>query len=110
MTLKELDMDLLKRRDPVYWFDSVLLYEDELHDNGISHVSVKVCHLRACVFLCVKCVFWLVIMLLFFMLIATPITTNYNQLQPITTNYNQLQPITTNYNKHSQQQRLSNKK
>jgi type 2A phosphatase activator TIP41 len=41
-TTEELDMELLKRRDPVYWFDNVLLYEDELHDNGISHVSVKV--------------------------------------------------------------------
>jgi len=41
-TTQELDMELLKRRDPVYWFDHVLLYEDELHDNGISHVSVKV--------------------------------------------------------------------
>jgi len=30
------------RRDAVYWFDNVLLYEDELHDNGISHVSVKI--------------------------------------------------------------------
>lgn len=41
-TTQELDIELLKRRDPVYWFDNVLLYEDELHDNGISHVSVKV--------------------------------------------------------------------
>lgn len=38
----ELDMDLLQRHDPVHWFDDVILFEDELHDNGISSLSVKV--------------------------------------------------------------------
>lgn len=37
-----LDMDLMRRKDQIVWFDDVLLYEDELHDNGVSKLSVKV--------------------------------------------------------------------
>ncbi len=33
--------DLLKRRDPILFFDDVRLYESELDDNGISLYSVK---------------------------------------------------------------------
>ncbi|KAH8889544.1 TIP41-domain-containing protein [Thozetella sp. PMI_491] len=35
-------LELLKRRDPILFFDEVMLYESELDDNGISMVSVKV--------------------------------------------------------------------
>jgi type 2A phosphatase activator TIP41 len=34
--------DLLSREDPILFFDSVDLYEDELADNGIALLSVKV--------------------------------------------------------------------
>lgn len=37
----ELDMDLLRQPDPILWFDHVLLFEDELHDHGISSLSVR---------------------------------------------------------------------
>lgn len=40
-TEEGLDMDLLKRPDPIFWFDDVLLFEDELHDNGVSHMAAK---------------------------------------------------------------------
>lgn len=35
-------LELLKRRDPILFFDDVVLYESELDDNGISLFSVKV--------------------------------------------------------------------
>ncbi|KAI2775267.1 TIP41-domain-containing protein [Daldinia loculata] len=34
-------IELLKRRDPILFFDEVMLYESELDDNGISIFSVK---------------------------------------------------------------------
>ncbi|KAI0024762.1 TIP41-domain-containing protein [Xylariomycetidae sp. FL0641] len=35
-------LELLKRRDPILFFDEVMLYESELDDNGISVLSAKV--------------------------------------------------------------------
>ncbi|KZF21565.1 TIP41-domain-containing protein [Xylona heveae TC161] len=35
-------LELLKRPDPIKFFDDVVLYEDELADNGIAMFSVKV--------------------------------------------------------------------
>lgn len=35
-------IELLKRRDPMLFFDDVMLYESELDDNGISMFNVKV--------------------------------------------------------------------
>ncbi|KAI1089665.1 TIP41-domain-containing protein [Rostrohypoxylon terebratum] len=39
---KPIPIELLKRRDPILFFDEVMLYESELDDNGISILSVKV--------------------------------------------------------------------
>jgi type 2A phosphatase activator TIP41 len=41
-TEKQIPLDLLKRRDPILFFDEVVLYESELDDNGVSVFSVKV--------------------------------------------------------------------
>ncbi|KAF5026636.1 hypothetical protein F66182_1262 [Fusarium sp. NRRL 66182] len=41
-TDKTIPIELLKRRDPILFFDEVMLYESELDDNGISIFSVKV--------------------------------------------------------------------
>lgn len=38
----QIPMELLKRRDPILFFDEVVLFESELDDNGISVFSVKV--------------------------------------------------------------------
>lgn len=38
----QIPLELLKRRDPILFFDEVMLYESELDDNGISVLSVKV--------------------------------------------------------------------
>jgi type 2A phosphatase activator TIP41 len=35
-------IELLKRPDPILFFDEVMLYEDELADNGISMLSCKI--------------------------------------------------------------------
>lgn len=35
-------LELLKRPDPILFFDDVILYEDELADNGITMVSCKI--------------------------------------------------------------------
>lgn len=39
---KPIPLELLKRRDPILFFDEVVLYESELDDNGISLYNVKV--------------------------------------------------------------------
>lgn len=40
-TTEEIDVEKLKRRDPILEYDSFLLYEDELHDNGLSKLEIK---------------------------------------------------------------------
>ncbi|KUI59350.1 TIP41-like protein [Cytospora mali] len=39
---KEIPLELLRRRDPILFFDEVVLFESELDDNGISIFSCKV--------------------------------------------------------------------
>lgn len=41
-TNAEIPLSLLRRPDPILFFDDVILYEDELADNGIAMLSVKV--------------------------------------------------------------------
>lgn len=38
----QIPLELLRRRDPILFFDEVVLFESELDDNGISVYSVKV--------------------------------------------------------------------
>ena len=38
----ELPLDKLRRPDPILFFDEVDLYEDELGDNGMSLLSIKI--------------------------------------------------------------------
>uniref|UniRef100_A0A0N5CHQ0 TIP41-like protein n=1 Tax=Strongyloides papillosus TaxID=174720 RepID=A0A0N5CHQ0_STREA len=40
-TTEEIDIEKLKRRDPILEYDTFLLYEDELHDNGLSKLEIK---------------------------------------------------------------------
>lgn len=46
-----LPLDRLKRPDPILFFDDVMLYEDELADNGISMLSCKVRVMPSCLLL-----------------------------------------------------------
>lgn len=41
-TETEIPLSLLRRPDPILFFDDVILYEDELADNGIAMLSVKI--------------------------------------------------------------------
>jgi type 2A phosphatase activator TIP41 len=40
--MEELNMELLKRPDPILFYESLSLYEDELGDNGCSELSVRI--------------------------------------------------------------------
>ena len=39
---KPIPVELLKQPDPILFFDEVMLYEDELADNGIAMLSCKI--------------------------------------------------------------------
>lgn len=41
-TSERIDMEKLKARENIMFFDEVLLFEDELHDHGVSKISVKI--------------------------------------------------------------------
>lgn len=41
-TETQIPLALLKRPDPIHFFDELVLYEDELADNGIAMLSCKV--------------------------------------------------------------------
>lgn len=38
----QIDYERLKQREPILFFKEIILYEDELHDNGIAKCSVKI--------------------------------------------------------------------
>jgi len=42
VTKESIDMKKLMRRDPILFFDQIILYEDELADNGIATLDAKV--------------------------------------------------------------------
>ncbi|XP_002962435.2 TIP41-like protein [Selaginella moellendorffii] len=52
-----IDLIRLQVKDPILFYDEVILYEDELSDNGISFLSVKVRVMPNCWFLLLR--FWL---------------------------------------------------
>lgn len=41
-TAERIDMEKLKAREQIKFFEDVLLFEDELHDHGVSMISVKI--------------------------------------------------------------------
>ena len=41
-TTKSIPLELLKQPDPILFFDEVMLYEDEMADNGITMLSCKI--------------------------------------------------------------------
>ncbi|KAL6056807.1 Tap42 interacting protein [Balamuthia mandrillaris] len=41
-TEEKIDLEKLKKPDPILWFDEVVLFEDELADNGTAFLTVKV--------------------------------------------------------------------
>lgn len=53
----EINYTMLRRQDPILFFDSVDLYQDELHDLGESSVSVKTRVMDTCFLILLR--FWL---------------------------------------------------
>lgn len=41
-TSERIDLEKLKAREQIMFFEDVLLFEDELHDHGVSMISVKI--------------------------------------------------------------------
>jgi len=56
-TNEKIDVELLKRPDPILYFADVMLYEDELADNGTAMLSVKVRMMPTCLYILLR--FWL---------------------------------------------------
>ncbi|KAF2072024.1 hypothetical protein CYY_006658 [Polysphondylium violaceum] len=50
-TTEQIDIEKLKRPDPILFFDDVFLFEDELADNGTSMLSIKIRVMNDSVFL-----------------------------------------------------------
>ncbi|ODV85763.1 hypothetical protein CANARDRAFT_7136 [[Candida] arabinofermentans NRRL YB-2248] len=44
-------LEKLKRQDPILFFDDMILYEDELGDNGISIMNIKIRAMHSCLLL-----------------------------------------------------------
>lgn len=53
-TTDRIDIEKLKRREPINFYDDVLLFEDELSDNGTSMLSVKVRVMPSCFFILMR--------------------------------------------------------
>ncbi|KAF7277730.1 hypothetical protein GWI33_009277 [Rhynchophorus ferrugineus] len=41
-TEDKIDIEMLKRKDKILFYHEMMLYEDELHDNGISSCTIKI--------------------------------------------------------------------
>lgn len=41
-TNETIDFDILKQKDQILFYHDLTLFEDELHDHGISKLSVKI--------------------------------------------------------------------
>ncbi|MQL87649.1 hypothetical protein Taro_020179, partial [Colocasia esculenta] len=53
---EQIDLAALATREPILFYDEVILYEDELADNGVSLLTVKVRVMPSCWFLLLR--FW----------------------------------------------------
>ena len=45
-TSEKIDVEKLKAPEKIYFYDEIILYEDELHDHGCAVLNVKV--VRTC--------------------------------------------------------------
>ncbi|EFC45512.1 TIP41-domain-containing protein, partial [Naegleria gruberi] len=67
-TSRKIDYELLKRKDdPILFYDEIVLFEDDLHDHGVSHSTVKIRVMNHCFYVlmrfflrvdgvCVRCI------------------------------------------------------
>ncbi|KAJ3062985.1 hypothetical protein HDU98_001197 [Podochytrium sp. JEL0797] len=47
-TESKIDVEMLKRNDPILWYDEIVLYEDELADNGACMLTARVRVMPTC--------------------------------------------------------------
>lgn len=47
-TSEEIDVDRLKQKDEILYYESIDLFEDELADHGVAHMSVKIVSFPYC--------------------------------------------------------------
>lgn len=52
-----INLPLLMKREPILWFTHLILFEDELHDNGVSQLSLKARAMPSCWLVLLR--FWL---------------------------------------------------
>eukprot|EP01119_Soliformovum_irregulare_P011072 TRINITY_DN2749_c0_g1_i2.p1 TRINITY_DN2749_c0_g1~~TRINITY_DN2749_c0_g1_i2.p1 ORF type:complete len:232 (+),score=52.56 TRINITY_DN2749_c0_g1_i2:176-871(+) len=53
-TTEKIDVDRLKRPDPILYYSELVLYEDELADNGTSQLSIKMRVMPTCFFILMR--------------------------------------------------------
>ncbi|KAI5967812.1 TIP41 [Candida pseudojiufengensis] len=53
-TTKEIPIDKLTKPDPILFFDEMILFEDELADNGISMLSTKIRVMPSCLLILLR--------------------------------------------------------
>eukprot|EP00002_Diphylleia_rotans_P009046 TRINITY_DN19068_c0_g1_i1.p1 TRINITY_DN19068_c0_g1~~TRINITY_DN19068_c0_g1_i1.p1 ORF type:complete len:278 (-),score=55.74 TRINITY_DN19068_c0_g1_i1:52-885(-) len=76
-TTEQMDTELLKRTDPIRFYEDVVLYEDELHDNGVSMLNVRVRVMPTCFLVLLR--HWLRVDMVFFRCYETRIFHKYGQ-------------------------------
>jgi len=42
VTTEAINLEILKRQDPILFYEDLVLFEDELADNGTSKVNVRI--------------------------------------------------------------------
>jgi len=53
-TNEKIDIEKLKRPDPILYYNEIVLYEDELSDNGCSTLTIKLRVMPGCFFILMK--------------------------------------------------------
>jgi len=53
-TEEKIDLVKLSEPDPILFYDEIILYEDELGDNGTSHLNIKIRVMPTCLFVLLR--------------------------------------------------------
>lgn len=51
-TKERIDLEQLKVKEKIYFYEDIILYEDELADNGIAKLNVKMVREHRCSYEC----------------------------------------------------------
>jgi len=54
ITTEEINLDILRRPDPILFYDEIVLFEDELADNGISKLNIRIRVMPGCFFVLLR--------------------------------------------------------